>query len=179
MFGFNMKLDRGLLWELKMRAKRHQKMKDYYLSKAIEASMKGDKAEAKIYEEKAIASEKTRILTLRSLHRLERLEEVLKLAKELKRTARQIRRVQKIMKRQKVDEAIIKSMHALAEADEPEESIEEGIDLALHESHLEPSSAEKVIHEEFKAKLRSELEPADELEKIRAEIKRESEREDF
>lgn len=181
MLGINSWPDSCSRWimELRFQTKHHQRMKDYYLSKAVEAEKRGDKAAARIYEEQAIANEKTRILTLKSLHTIEQAEAERKLAENLRKTAKQVRKAHKDINGEKVRKTIVDSVSILSGDNEAEQIVTEAMDIALQEGNLEPSIARTIVHKEFEAKLKSELEPASELEKIRAQLNRESEREDI
>jgi len=179
MLGFGNGDDQAIQWTLELRllAKHHQRMKEYYLNKAVEAAKRGDNASAKIYEEQAIANEKTRILTLKNLHRIEQAKEEHRLAKNMKHTAQVVRKVQKKMNKEKVRKTIVKAVSILSRESEEEQIVTEAMDLALQEGDMDPRMARKTVHKEFEAKLREELEPATELERIREEIDKEANRE--
>lgn len=163
--------------ELRLQSKYHERMKEYYLNKAVEAVKRGDNAAAKLYEEQAVANEKSRILTLKNLHRVEQARDEHKLAKNMKRTALVMKKVQKKLNREKVRKTIVKAVTVMARIGEEDRVITEAMDLAM-QGEISPNEARRIVHKEFEAKLGEELKPAIEVERLREEIKREAEEEE-
>jgi len=163
--------------ELRLQARYHERMKEYHLNKAVEAAKSGDKAAAMLHEEQAVANEKSRILTLRNLHRIEQAREEHRLAKNMKRTAHIIKKVQNKMNREKVRKTIVKAVTVMTRVGEEEQVVTEAMDLAIQEGEISPNEARRIVHEEFEAKLRQDLEPAAEVERLREEINKEAEEE--
>lgn len=162
--------------DLRLQLKYYERMKDYYLNKAVEATKKGDNASARLYEEQAVANEKSRILTLQNLHRIEQAREENKLAKNMKKTAHVIKKAQRKLNREKVRKTIVKAVTAMATYSEEDQVVNEAIDLVLQESEISPKEARRIVHKELEAKLREELEPAAEVERLREEIQKEAEK---
>ena len=170
---------KNLIYELKHQIKRQQRKKEYYLSKAIEAAKRGDIASSKIFEKKAVTHEKTRILTLQNLHQIEQIKEQEQLAEDMKQTAKVVKKARNKMNKEKAKRIMLKAGTILANENEEEQIIDEVVDLALQEGDMNPNEAERSIHREIETKIREELEPATEIERIRQEIQRQTEEPDY
>ena len=180
----------GLLWwqsrdeetmrwivELRLQSRYCKRMKDYYLDKAVQAAKSGDNAAARLYEEQAVSHEKSRILALNNLHRIERAMEESKLAKNIQRTARIVKKAEKKLNREKVRKTIVRAVSVMTEVDTEDQVVPEAMNLALQEGRINPEEARRIVHNELEAKLKEEIKPEVEAERLREEIHREAEKE--
>lgn len=165
--------------KLGIQANHFQKMKDFYIKRAVEARRNGNQADSKIYEGQAATNEKTRILTLKNLQKLEEIEAETRLAKTMQETAKEVREMKKDANREKNRDAILESVLEISGNNEEDQIIPDAINAALQKNDFEPNTTQEMVHKEIEAKLKSELEPGVEVERLREEIKKELQKEEL
>ena len=171
--------EQTLRWivELRLQSRYYKRMKHYYLNKAVQAAKSGDTTLARMYEEQAVAHEKSRILTLNNLRRIERALEESRLAKGMQKTADIVKEAEKKLNREKVKKTVVKAVTVMTSVEAEDQIIPEAMDIALQEGQINPEEARRIIHNELEAKLREEMGPEVEAERIREEIQKEAQKE--